>query len=62
MTFPGPDELSPLKGNTDVKWTLGWEKPAEVFFGGSWAVCGGYKKGKSEAGGVDMIVVIPKVG
>lgn len=46
----------------EVQWKLGFEPPAEVFVGGSWAVCGGYKKGKGEAGGVDVVVVIPQVG
>ncbi len=61
MTFPGPEEFSPLRKGADVKWTLGWEKPSEVFVGGSWAVCGGYKKGKGEMGGIDMVVVMPQV-
>lgn len=48
-----------IKG--DEKWGLGWEVPEEVFVGGSWSVVSGYKKGKGESGGVDMVVVMPKV-
>jgi U3 small nucleolar RNA-associated protein 22 len=59
IPFPGGDIWSPLK--QDVKWTLGWEKPAEVFVGGSWSVCGGYKKGKGVMGDVDLVVVMPEV-
>lgn len=56
---PGGETWSPLK--LDVKWTLGYEKPAEVFVGGSWSVCGGYKKGKGVMGDVDLVVVMPSV-
>lgn len=59
IPFPGGVEWSPLKG--EVQWTLGYEKPQEVFIGGSWPVCAGYKKGKGQAGGVDMVVVMPPV-
>lgn len=59
IPFPAGEAWSPLK--QDVKWTLGWEKPAEVFVGGSWSVCGGYKKGKGVMGDVDLVVVMPSV-
>jgi U3 small nucleolar RNA-associated protein 22 len=59
IPFVGGEEWNPLK--SDVKWTLGWDKPAEVFVGGSWSVCGGYKKGKGVAGDVDLVVVMPSV-
>lgn len=59
VPFVGGPEWNPLE--SDVKWTLGWEKPAEVFVGGSWSVCGGYKKGKGVAGDVDLVVVMPTV-
>jgi U3 small nucleolar RNA-associated protein 22 len=59
IPFPGGTEWSPLKG--EVQWTLGWEKPGEVIVGGSWGVCGGYKKGKGEMGGIDLAVVMPTV-
>lgn len=45
----------------EVQWKLGWEKPGEVLVGGSWGVCGGYKKGKGVEGDVDLVVVMPKV-
>ncbi|WVR07861.1 hypothetical protein IAU60_004904 [Kwoniella sp. DSM 27419] len=45
----------------DAKWTLGYDKPEEIFIGGSWGVVGGYKKGKGEQGGVDLVVVMPKL-
>lgn len=54
-----PEEFSAYKA--DVKWTMGWEKPGEVFVGGSWGVVGGYKRGKGEMGGVNMVVVMPQV-
>lgn len=59
IPFAGGDMWSPLK--KDVQWTLGWSKPAEVFVGGSWSVCGGYKKGKGVMGDVDLVVVMPSV-
>ena len=62
MTFPGPEEFSPLRKGAEVQWTLGWERPSEVFVGGSWPVCGGYRKGKGQLGGIDMVVVMPQVG
>lgn len=52
-----PPEFFPKK----VNWTLGYDKPAEVFVGGSWSVAGGYKTGKGEQGGVDMVLVMPEV-
>ncbi|TYJ58527.1 hypothetical protein B9479_000736 [Cryptococcus floricola] len=59
MPIVGPEEFSPLKKGKDIKWTLGWEKPEEIVIGGSWGVVGGYKKGKGEMGGVDLVVVMP---
>ena len=59
LTFPGPDEFSPL--TEDVQWRLGWEKPEEIFVGGSWSICGGYKMGKREMGDIDIFVVMPDV-
>ncbi len=63
IPWVGPVAFSPVhgKGREDSKWTLGWEKPSEIIIGGSWGVCGGYKKGKGEAGGVDMVIVMPEV-
>ena len=63
IPWVGPVASSPIvgKGKEDSKWTLGWEKPSEIIIGGSWGVCGGYKKGKGEAGGVDMVIVMPEV-
>lgn len=61
IPFPGGAEWSPLIGEREVKWTLGWEAPGEVVVGGSWGVCGGYKKGKGAMGGVDLAVVMPQV-
>ncbi|ORY28154.1 Nrap protein [Naematelia encephala] len=58
IPFPGPNEFNPLKA-VEVNWKLGWEKPEEVFVGGSWSVCGGYKKGKGVQGSVDVVVVMP---
>ncbi|CAK9784420.1 Nrap protein, partial [Cutaneotrichosporon oleaginosum] len=58
IPFPGPSELSPLKG--EPKWTLGFTAPAEVVVGGSWAVCGGYKTGKGRAGNIDIVVTMPQ--
>jgi U3 small nucleolar RNA-associated protein 22 len=58
MPFVVPQEYG-IKG--DEKWGLGWSAPEEVFVGGSWSVVGGYRKGKGEMGGVDMVVVMPKV-
>lgn len=60
IPFPGPKELSPIKGDVAVQWTLGFEAPAEVVVAGSWAVCGGYKKAKGQAGNVDVVVVMPQ--
>ncbi|WRT70438.1 uncharacterized protein IL334_007436 [Kwoniella shivajii] len=57
IPFPGGDQWEPTKEN--VKWTLGWEKPEEIIIGGSWGVVGGYKKGKGEAGEVDLVVIMP---
>ena len=58
----GPKEFHPLKkGEDEVKWGLGWEKPEEVIVGGSWGVVGGYKKGKGVAGNVDLVAVMPSV-
>nr|XP_031858971.1 uncharacterized protein CI109_005639 [Kwoniella shandongensis]KAA5526043.1 hypothetical protein CI109_005639 [Kwoniella shandongensis] len=58
--FAGPAQfgLGSKKGE-EVKWTLGWDKPEEILVGGSWGVVGGYKKGKGEIGGVDLVVVMP---
>jgi U3 small nucleolar RNA-associated protein 22 len=53
-----PREFLPRK----VNWTVGYAKPSEVFVSGSWSVVGGYKKGKGEQGGVDMVLVMPEVG
>lgn len=53
-----PTESYPKK----VNWTVGYEKPAEVFVRGSWSVAGGYKRGKGEQGGVDMVITMPEVG
>lgn len=44
----------------EVQWKLGFEKPSEVFVGGSWSVCGGYKKGKGVEGDVELVVVMPE--
>lgn len=52
-----PVEFLPRK----VNWTVGYEKPTEVFVSGSWSVVGGYKVGKGEQGGVDMVLVMPDV-
>lgn len=52
-----PPEFYPKK----VNWTVGYEKPAEVFVGGSWSVAGGCKRGKGEQGGVDMVITMPEV-
>ncbi|WVQ73182.1 hypothetical protein IAR50_002746 [Cryptococcus sp. DSM 104548] len=59
MPIVGPEEFNPLKKGKDIKWTLGWEIPEEIVIGGSWGVVGGYKKGKGEMGGVDLVVVMP---
>lgn len=61
IPFPGPDEFNPLNQDDEVKWVLGWDKPEEILVGGSWGVCGGYKKGKGAAGGVDLVVIMPEV-
>jgi U3 small nucleolar RNA-associated protein 22 len=52
-----PPEFYPRK----VNWTVGYENPSEVFVGGSWSVAGGYKRGKGEQGGVDMVITMPEV-
>jgi hypothetical protein len=52
-----PVEFLPRK----VNWTVGYDKPKEVFVSGSWSVVGGYKVGKGEQGGVDMVLVMPDV-
>jgi hypothetical protein len=52
-----PAEFIPRK----VNWTVGYDKPKEVFVSGSWSVVGGYKVGKGEQGGVDMVLVMPDV-
>ena len=52
-----PAEFVPRK----VNWTVGYEKPQEVFVGGSWSVASGYKVGKGEQGGVDMVLLMPDV-
>jgi U3 small nucleolar RNA-associated protein 22 len=52
-----PTEFVPKK----VNWTVGYERPVEVFVSGSWSVAGGYKTGKGEQGGVDMVLVMPEV-
>jgi len=52
-----PTEFLPRK----VNWTVGYDKPKEVFVSGSWSVVGGYKVGKGEQGGVDMVLVMPDV-
>lgn len=59
VPWVGPDEWSSLNG--EVNWKVGWEKPSEVFVGGSWGVVGGYKKGKGESGGVDLVLMMPEV-
>ncbi|OWT39986.1 U3 small nucleolar RNA-associated protein 22 [Cryptococcus neoformans Bt1] len=59
VPFPGPAEFSPLKNSKEIKWTLGWAKPEEVFIGGSWSVVGGYRKEKREMGGIDLVVAMP---
>ena len=61
IPFPGPDEFNPLK-RSDIKWTLGWERPEEVLIGGSWGACGGYRKGKKEMGDINVVVTMPAVG
>lgn len=62
VPFVGPSEFSPLRKEGDEgKWGFGWEKPEEVIVGGSWPVVGGYKKGKGQAGAIDLIVVMPSV-
>lgn len=61
IPFPGPDEFNPLNQGDEVKWGLGWGKPEEILVGGSWGVCGGYKKGKGAAGGVDLVAIMPEV-
>jgi U3 small nucleolar RNA-associated protein 22 len=52
-----PSEFMPRK----VNWTVGYSQPKEVFVSGSWSVVGGYKTGKGEQGGVDMVLVMPDV-
>lgn len=52
-----PEEFYPTKAN----WTVGYRKPGEVFVSGSWSVTGGYKRGKGEQGGVDLVLVMPEV-
>jgi U3 small nucleolar RNA-associated protein 22 len=52
-----PAEFMPRK----VNWTVGYAQPKEVFVSGSWSVVGGYKTGKGEQGGVDMVLVMPDV-
>jgi U3 small nucleolar RNA-associated protein 22 len=52
-----PAEFLPRK----VNWTVGYDKPKEVFVSGSWSVVGGYKVGRGEQGGVDMVLVMPDV-
>lgn len=52
-----PEEFYPGK----VNWTVGFQNPGEVFVGGSWSVVGGYKRGKGEQGGVDLVLVMPEV-
>jgi U3 small nucleolar RNA-associated protein 22 len=52
-----PVEFMPRK----VNWTVGFQQPKEVFVSGSWSVVGGYKVGKGEQGGVDMVLVMPDV-
>lgn len=62
VPFVGPAEFSPLrKEGEEGKWGLGWERPEEVIVGGSWPVVGGYKKGKGQAGAIDLVVVMPSV-
>ena len=65
IPFTGPQEYNPIRGDMNESempnWVLGWDKPAEIFIGGSWGVVGGYKKAKGEAGGVDLVVVLPEV-
>jgi U3 small nucleolar RNA-associated protein 22 len=58
VRFSGTEEFGLDK---DVKWNFGWEVPEEVFVGGSWGVAGSYKSGKGEMGGVDLVVVMPRV-
>ncbi|WVW85925.1 hypothetical protein I302_107963 [Kwoniella bestiolae CBS 10118] len=57
IPFTGGEEWDPTKN--EVKWQLGWGKPEEIVVGGSWGVVGGYKKGKGEAGNIDLVVVMP---
>jgi U3 small nucleolar RNA-associated protein 22 len=52
-----PVEFVPRK----VNWTVGFDNPMEVFVSGSWSVAGGYRTGKGEQGGVDMVLVMPEV-
>jgi len=52
-----PPEFMPRK----VNWTVAYSQPSEVFVSGSWSVVGGYKTGKGEQGGVDMVLVMPDV-
>ena len=72
IPFGGPGEFSSITGTKieggeagergkEVKWGLGWEKAEEVIIGGSWGVCGGYKKAKGEMGSIDLVVIMPKV-
>lgn len=65
IPFTGPQEYNPIRGDINESempnWVLGWDKPEEIFIGGSWGVVGGYKKAKGEAGGVDLVVIMPNV-
>ena len=65
IPFVGPQEYNPIRGDMNElempNWVLGWDKPEEIFIGGSWGVVGGYKKAKGEAGGVDLLIVMPEV-
>ncbi|WWC64350.1 uncharacterized protein I303_106960 [Kwoniella dejecticola CBS 10117] len=57
IPFVGGEAWDPTKN--EVQWKLGWDKPHEIIVGGSWSVVGGYKKGKNEAGNIDLVVVMP---
>lgn len=48
----------------DPKWTLGWEKPSEIFVCGDWSSVGSYRVGKgkgkaAELNSIDLAIVMP---
>ncbi len=45
IPFVSPSPLSE-SGAKEVNWTLGWEKPKEIFVCGSWGVLGSYRNGR----------------